>query len=182
MAVMTSVRHTVPITGSRCGPCGFEFTGDLESCAEDARRFPATLASTLAAADSATVHHRTQPHVWSLIEYGAHTGEAVQWYLDRIRQVLTVDRPQLTPIDWHEQAELGEYRRRSVQRVCGDVVAACTELVTMINELTPADLDREGIGSDGSPRTVETLIARADHELVHHEHDLRLASQHLAQS
>ncbi|QDP96820.1 DinB family protein [Microlunatus elymi] len=176
---MTSVRHTVPITGRRCGPCGFDFTGDLAACVQDAERFPATLAEVLAAADSATVRHRTEPHVWSLIEYGAHTAEAVRWYLDRIGQVLQEDRPQLSPIDWDEQAELGEYRRRSVRRVCDDATAACAELATMINSLSADQLGREGIGSDGSPRTVEILIARADHELVHHEHDLQLVSRRL---
>jgi len=31
----------------------------------------------------------------------------------------------------------------------------------------------EAEGSDGSPRSVETLLARAGHELAHHELDLR---------
>lgn len=151
-------------------------------CAHAAESFPVTLTGILESADSATVRHRTEPHVWSLIEFGAHTGEAVQWYLERIRQVLAEDRPQLTPIDWNEQAELGEYRRRSVQRVCGEVTEACAELVTMINTLTPEELAREGIGSDGSPRSIEILIARADHELVHHEHDLQLIRRQLSKA
>jgi hypothetical protein len=76
-------------------------------------------------------------------------------------------------VDWIRAAEVGEYRRRSVQRVLDDVRRACRRLSGLVSSLTPQQRSREGIGGDGRPRTVELLITRADHEIAHHEQDLR---------
>jgi len=176
---MDQIQHAVPISGERCRHCGFEFSGDVRACIADAAQFPGDLAQVLGSVDSATVRHRRVPHEWSLLEFGAHIGDVIPWYLNRIQQVLQEDRPQLYPADWAEAAELGEYRRRSVQRVCDDATRACADLIDLVTRLEPDQLTREGIGSDGSARTVEVLISRADHELVHHRHDLHYALDQL---
>lgn len=176
---MQQIQHAVPITGPRCAACGFEFTGDLDACVADAERFPDALAELLDSVDSAAVRHRLASWEWSMLEYGAHLGEVIDWYLNRIRQVLAEDHPQLQPIDWTVEAEVGEYRRRSVERVCSDVTKACSELAALIPTLDDDQLRRGGIGSDGAPRTVTDLLARADHEIVHHERDLISARDRL---
>jgi DinB superfamily len=171
---MSGVSHSVPHPGDDpCPACGYRFTGDLVSTADRARTFPEVLAMLLDAADSATVRHRTEPRVWSPLEFGAHVGEAVDAYLDRVDRVLSHDRPRLEPVDWVRAAEIGEYRRRSVQRVLHDVEDACGRLADVAATVSPEELGRQGVGSDDQPRTVELLITRADHELAHHEHDLR---------
>ena len=168
------VDHSVPHSGDEpCPVCGYLATGDLAATADRARRFPGTLAELLDSADSATVRHRIEPRLWSPLEYGAHVGEAVDAYLDRVDDVLLHDRPRLVPVDWIRAAEVGEYRRRSVQQVLGDVRRACRRLSDLAASLTPEELRRQGIGSDDRPRSVELLITRADHELAHHELDLR---------
>lgn len=176
---MNQIQHTVPIAVQRCLICGFDFGDDLDGCVADATRFPAVLQQTLGSVDSAAVRHRLAPWEWSMLEYGAHLGEVIGWYLCRVRQVLDEERPQLRPIDWTIEAELGEYRRRSVQRVCTEVADACRSLIEMVDYLDNDQLQREGIGSDGSPRTIGVLLARADHEIVHHERDLRCAFDRL---
>jgi hypothetical protein len=178
MDAVSGVRHSVPVPdGEPCPACGYRATGDLAATAERARRFPEVLAALLQDADSATVRHRTEPRVWSPLEFGAHVGEAVGAYLDRADDVLSHDRPQLEPVDWIRAAEVGEYRRRSVQRVLEEVHRACWRLADLASALTPEQLARQGLGADGSPRSIAVLIARADHELAHHEHDLRRVLQ-----
>lgn len=176
---MSQIQHAVPIAVQRCVICGFDFGTGLDVCVADAEGLPALLQQALGRVDSAAVRHRLAPWEWSMLEYGAHLGEVIPWYLGRVQQVLDEDRPQLRPIDWTIEAEVGEYRRRSVQRVCSEVADACGSLVEMINSLDDDQLRREGIGSDGSPRTIEVLLTRADHEIVHHERDLRCALDRL---
>jgi hypothetical protein len=76
-------------------------------------------------------------------------------------------------IDWDAGTRLGGYNRRSADRVRGDAGAACRELAGLARSLRPEQLRWQGMGSDGSPRCVELLLARAGHELAHHELDLR---------
>ncbi|SDT44394.1 DinB family protein [Microlunatus soli] len=176
---MSQIQHAVPIAVQRCVICGFDFGTGLDDCVTHATELPELLQETLGKVDSAAVRHRLAPWEWSMLEYGAHLGEVIPWYLGRVQQVLDEDRPQLQPMDWTIEAEVGEYRRRSVQRVCADVDQACRSLIAMINSLDDDHLRREGIGSDGSPRTIEVLLTRADHEIIHHERDLRRALDRL---
>jgi hypothetical protein len=174
MDAVSGVSHSVPFpNGDPCPACGYRSTGDLAATADRAQRFPDVLAALLEAADSATVRHRTEPRVWSPLEFGAHVGEAVDAYLDRVEDVLAREHPRLEPVDWIRAAEVGEYRRRSVQRVLDDVRGSCRRLAALASSLTPEELARQGLGSDGAPRSIAVLITRADHELAHHEHDLR---------
>ena len=149
------------------------FAVDLDVRAERATRFPATLGNLLADADSDEVRRRPAPAIWSPIEYAAHTGDAVHWYVERIYRVLREDRPKLAPFDWDLATEQRDYRRRSIPRVLAAVEQACSEFTNLARSLNRDDLQKTGVGSDGSPRTVEVLLGRADHELVHHEMDIR---------
>jgi hypothetical protein len=67
----------------------------------------------------------------------------------------------------------GNYRERSVETVTRDLQRACAVLAEVARSVTEDDLARAGIGSDGTPRTVQALLACAGHELVHHDLDIR---------
>jgi hypothetical protein len=156
-----------------CAECGFDFAGGVAAQIARSCRFPGVLEELLGSADPAALRRRRHPDVWSPLEYSAHVGEAVLWYVGRIRRVLGAERPRLEPFDWDAAALLGGYNRRSADRVCGDAAAACGELAALARSLRPEQLPRQGIGSDGSPRSTGLLLARAGHELAHHELDLR---------
>ncbi len=157
----------------RCAECGFDFMEDPVSLAARCELFSATLQSLLTSADPDVVRCRPAPEIWSVLEYGAHVGEAVLWYVARIRRVLNEELPQLEPFDWDAAAVAGQYNRRNVDAVVADVRSACRELADLAGSMTEDQLSRQGVGSDGSPRSAELLLARAGHELVHHESDLR---------
>lgn len=116
---------------------------------------------------------RPDPRTWSPLEYAAHVSEAVPWYVARIQRVLRESEPRLTAFDWDLAASEGNYRQRGVETVATDVRRACGELAEVTRSVTGDDLARAGTGSDGTPRTVRTLLARAGHELAHHELDIR---------
>lgn len=80
--------------------------------------------------------------------------------------------------DWDGAAELGCYVERPSRRVLDDVERARRRLREGIAGVGPSELDRVGIGSDGSPRSMEQLLARVVHELMHHELHLRRGLGH----
>lgn len=155
------------------GPDGLDSGVDRTSLAERCDGFPRVVEDILGSADSHLIRRRPEPEIWSSIEYAAHVGEAVCWYVARIRCVLDVDFPQLAPFDFDAAAEKGEYRRRSIDVVVADLRTACRELTNIAQSVSGNQLNRYGLGSDGSRRSVALLLTRAEHELVHHELDLR---------
>ncbi len=154
-----------------CAECGFDFEWDRAKLLARCGDLPMTLQDLLA--EAAWVRRRPAPGVWAPIEYAAHVGKAVHWYVGRIRRVLDEDRPQLEPFDFDAAAEEGEYCGRDIGEVVADVRTACRELADVARSVSANQLHRCGLGTDGSPRPVESLLVRVDHELVHHELDLR---------
>lgn len=135
--------------------------------------FPDLVEDLLVAADPDLLRTRLDPRIWSPIEYAAHLADAVRWYVGRVRCVLDESRPQLSPFDFDAATEIGEYYRRDIDQVVADLRAGCQALGDLAKSVTDDQLGRCGLGSDGSPRSVALLLARAEHELVHHELDLR---------
>ena len=116
---------------------------------------------------------RPDPRTWSPLEYVAHVSEVIPWYVARIHTVLHDSARQLEAFDWDLAASAGRYRQRDVETVARDLAQACAALAELARSVTGDDLARVGTGSDGTPRTVATLLARAGHELAHHELDIR---------
>jgi hypothetical protein len=131
------------------------------------------MSSVLHATTLDVLLRRPGPQTWSPLEYAAHVSEAIPWYVARIQKVLREADPQLAAFDWDQAASDGKYRQRSVETVTRDLRRACAALAETARSVTGDDLARAGTGSDGTPRTVQALLARAGHELAHHELDIR---------
>ena len=151
----------------RCAECGFNFKEDKASLVARCGDFPEALKDVLESAANERIRARPVPEIWAPIEYAAHVGEALRWYAQRIRRVLDEDFPKLKPFDFDAAADAGEYRRRSVDMVLTDLRGACRELANIARPVSDLQLGRCGLGSDGSPRSVALLLARAHHEPVH---------------
>jgi hypothetical protein len=156
-----------------CGECRYDFGEDPVRLSARCAAFSADMCGVLRSTTLEVLLRRPSPRTWSPLEYAAHVSEAVPWYVARIQKVLRENEPQLTPFDWDLAASDGNYRARRVETVTGELRRACAELAEVAGSVTAADLGRTGIGSDGTPRTVRTLLARAGHELAHHELDIR---------
>ena len=66
----------------------------------------------LEAADEGMLRSRPSAGVWSPIEYTAHLGEALGWYVARVRRVLYEEAPQ--PVDRrHPPTTAGNEQRRN---------------------------------------------------------------------
>lgn len=156
-----------------CSECGFDFEFDRAALARRCDSFPGTADDLLGLAEKDLVRRRTNPDTWSPIEYAAHVDEAVRWYVGRIGQVLAKEFQQLAPFDFDAAAQDRQYLHRSVATVVDALRVSCSQLKDIARSTSGSQLKRCGVGSDGSPRDVALLLARAHHELVHHEVDLR---------
>jgi Mycothiol maleylpyruvate isomerase N-terminal domain len=157
---------------SICEECGFASDTDLASAVRFVAEFPLVATELLADVSDRLLRTRPHPQVWSALEYAAHTGEALSWYHDRIRRIMSEQEPQLTGFDWDVATDEARYHNRSTSQVLNEVSISCTQLAEDLARLRPSDWRRFGWGSDGSPRSIAELTTRAAHEAVHHAYDI----------
>lgn len=157
-----------------CAECGYQFDERPEQIARRCTEFASWTTGILSSEPlSAVVRRRPSQAVWSPLEYAAHVSEVLPWYGQRIRLVLDQDSAQLSGKDWDEAALEGRYGQRASAAVAVDLQRACRDFARLARSLRDEDLTRTGLGSDGSARTVDQLLARAGHELAHHQRDIR---------
>jgi hypothetical protein len=163
----------------RCAECGYDWDGPTDMAVATISALPASIARHLDAAgirdEDDRLRTRPAARVWSPLEYLAHTGDAIDWYVGRVRRVLTEDRPALDGFGWDAHTARQNYRHRHLTDVLGDLGRACASGTALLAPLSAADLGRTGTGTDGGPRTVAGLVHRAAHEARHHMYDITSA-------
>jgi hypothetical protein len=112
------------------------------------------------------------PATWSALEYTVHTTEGLRFYAHRISKVLAEDRPQLHALHVDEACERDRYNDRAIADAEHALSAVTAELGQMLDDISPSDWWRVGMGIDGDERTVDMLARRAAHEVQHHELDV----------
>lgn len=165
--------QTRPDNPAACAECAFDYSLDRRRLMARCESFPNDVARLLATAPRDRIRQRPAPDVWSAVEYAAHVAEAVRWYTQRIRRVLAEEVPRLGPFDFDAAADAGEYNKREIDEIIEALRTTCRALAELTGPLDSAQLRRTGLGSDGTPREVAALIARAEHELAHHDLDIR---------
>lgn len=157
-----------------CAECGYEWGGSPEDAVVVIGGFPDRLSRLLAGLGLGDGDDRLRARpgvdVWSPLEYLAHTRDAIGWYAGRINRVVNEDRPTLEPFDWDAHTAAQRYHDRRLDDVLASVRATCAGLAAELGSVTA--WAREGIGSDGSARTVAQLADRAAHEAQHHLRDI----------
>jgi hypothetical protein len=159
-----------------CPECSYDWYGPPAGAVAVIGGLPNRLSRLLAGVRDCDGRLRARPaaDVWSPLEYLAHTGDAIAWYAGRISRVLTEDRPALDPFDWDAHTATQRYHERGLAEVLATVRGTSASLAADLGALTVTAWAREGIGSDGSARTVAQLADRAAHEAHHHLRDIEL--------
>lgn len=156
-----------------CEECGFEVDGvPFAATVSLVAGFPRVAARMLRGAPELDLRRNPRPVMWSALQYAVHTGEALSWYRARIHRVLTEPEPRLLPFDWDAACRSGRYHERATGQVLVDLDHSAAAFVAELNGLEPSKRLRCGIGSDGSPRSIEELARRAAHEAAHHARDI----------
>jgi hypothetical protein len=115
---------------------------------------------------------RPMAGVWSPLEYGAHVRDALRVFRERLALVLADDGARFLDWDQDAAAVAGDYAHQVPAEVASDVAAGLAALADQVDALSPAELPRRGLRSDGSAFTVTTLLQYLWHDVVHHLHDV----------
>ena len=120
----------------------------------------------------ADVRLRPEPQVWSPLEYGGHTRDALGLFTDRLALILAEDEPTFADWDPNDAALAGRYHELDPGTVSEEILAAAETLAAAAEAVPPESVERRGLRSDGAPFTVTTLLQYLVHDLVHHLWDV----------
>jgi len=159
----------------RCDRCGFEYDLDRAHRAGQAIvRGSAAIAGTVRHADAATVHIRSSPLRWSVLEYGCHVRDVLLVQRERVLAARRVDTPSFDPMGRDERVEHDGYADQDPRDVARQLVDAAGMLAHALGRLEPADWSRSVMYN--YPRCVERTLrwvaVHTEHEVRHHRLDI----------
>jgi hypothetical protein len=160
---------------TRCGECGFDWAVERDATISLIASGGTRFTTALEPFDDTEVRTRPAPDVWSPLEYTAHTRKALAFYDERVRLVVTENRPQLEAYDFAAAAERDAYNGEVVAFSLDGLTAAADRLAGRLRDLDDDAWTRTGIGSGGDERTVLRLARSAAHEVQHHLMDIERA-------
>ncbi len=161
----------------RCEECGFEYESVGPDDAPEkirafGRRYRAPLTRFLSGEDGdAVVRTRSEPTVWSALEYAAHVRDVFAWYDERVRRSLVEDRPSYSGPDADEAAADGRYNEQDPGTVADELAANAERLASTFEAVGDDQWDRVHVRG-GEERSALFTAQRAVHEGNHHLLDI----------
>jgi hypothetical protein len=155
----------------RCDQCGLS-AGEVEPYEVAERAFVAAEEWVQILRSSPAVSERPEPAVWSPLEYGAHVRDVFRLFDGRLALMMTEDHPSFPSWDQNETAIRERYRQQDPEVVADELEEAALRMVERIQAMTPADLERTGIRSNGDEFRVETMLQYFLHDIIHHLWDV----------
>lgn len=154
-----------------CPDCGFDATAVGEAdIARLVTAYTAPWTEVLARPDTAT---RPDPTTWSPLEYGCHVRDVCDLFADRVQLMLDEDGARFANWDQDATAIENAYAAQSPNAVAAEIPVAAARLSAAYAGLSPSDVGRRGVRSNGSEFTVLTLGRYGLHDLAHHLWDVR---------
>ncbi len=170
MSIEHDTKDWTWVLGEACPECGFDARALDLARLPQAIRDNATLWEVVLGTDDVAV--RPQANIWSPLEYACHVRDANRLFAERVRLMLTEDRPQFDSWDQDETATSDDYGSQEPAIVSAEVTAAADEVAAAYEALSGEQWQRPGDRSDGREFTVDTLARYHLHDLVHHAHDV----------
>jgi hypothetical protein len=159
----------------RCDRCGFEY--DLDGAQRAAQAIvggSAAVAAMVRHADAATVHIRSSPPRWSVLEYACHLRDVLLVQRERVLAARRFDTPSFDPMGRDERVEHDGYADQDPRDVARQLVDAASMLANALERLTPRDWHRSVMYN--YPRRVERTLrwvaVHTEHEVRHHRLDI----------
>lgn len=153
-----------------CPDCGLS-AGDLalSDLPDLLRRSTPLFGEALRRAD---VAERPDPSTWSVLEYCCHVRDVHVLFAERLRQVLEQDGATFAGWDQDVAAVEGRYGEQSPAAVDVELVEAAGTVAGLYASVTPDQVERRGVRSNGDSFTTLTLGQYHLHDVVHHLHDI----------
>jgi len=140
-------------------------------------RTPADIALLLSEIPASSVTIKQTPGEFSALEHVCHMRDIeVEGYCVRIQRILSEDNPFLSDIDGSRLAIERDYNRQSLNEAVSDFATARRHNLTMLNNASKSEFDREGelegTGNVTLARLVEMMV---EHDEGHLEELQRLS-------
>ncbi len=129
---------------------------------------PAELRKLVAGLTAEQVRARPIPGTWSILEVVCHLADFEPVYLDRMKVILTQDKPKFFGRDENAFAAKFAYHQRDLAEEL-NVIESCRQSMTRtLRTLPAADFQRLGVHSEAGEMTLESLLRRVTNHVTHH--------------
>lgn len=129
---------------------------------------PAELRKLVAGLSAEQIRARPIPGKWSTLEVVCHLADFEPVYLDRMKAVLTQDKPTFFGRDETAFAAKFAYHQRDLGEEF-NLIESCRQSMTHILRALPAaDFQRLGVHNEAGEMTFESLLRRVTDHLTHH--------------
>ncbi len=146
-------------------------TDDGSSAADLISAYERGVADLRAAVSGLTgdeLRRRPVPSRWSTLEVVCHVSDCEQFFADRMKRTLAMDRPLLVGADGFRYPEPVQYHHRDLDEEL-ELVALTRRQMARILRLVPAEAwDRTAVHTEAGLVTLRHLLRHAADHLAHH--------------
>jgi hypothetical protein len=157
----------------RCAECGFDWALGRPAIVACIAGAPERFLNAVGNPPPSGLGSRVLPGVWSPLEYVAHTGDALGWYGERVRQIVDGSGPLAAGPDWDRLLGAHAAERWSAVDALRFLGEVAEPLGTLLEGLGPGTWQSTGSTPAGGRRSVAELARRAAHEVRHHAFDVQ---------
>jgi hypothetical protein len=120
----------------------------------------------------AGVARRTDPKVWSTLEYACHVRDVFRLYDERLLLMLDQDDPLFPNWDQDQTAIDERYGTQDPATVSTELYAAAAQLAAHFDQVGDEQWGRTGRRGDGAAFRIETFSRYFIHDPIHHLYDV----------
>ena len=170
MTIVPDTKDWTWVLREPCPECGYDATSvDRADLGARIRASAAPWAAVLARPDAA---ERPAPDTWSPVEYACHVRDVHRIFSTRLASMLSENTPHYANWDQDETAVEDRYAKQDPRVVAEELAASGEAVAAQFDAVDDPQWQREGVRSDGSVFTVETLGRYLLHDLDHHVWDV----------
>jgi hypothetical protein len=157
----------------RCDACDFDGARYTDAALPDALRALGGRWRALLAGSGAELRIRPEPHVWSAIEYAAHSRDITALHEFGVEQALTGDEPAFAAMDGDDlvHAVAEKYGTADPEAVVDELDAHAHRLAELACHAGSGAWSR-GLTVGGERLDVRRLLEHALHDSLHHVADV----------
>ena len=170
MAIEPDTKDWTWVLGRPCEECGFNADSVGTDVLAEKLRDGATRWSAVLSREDVRI--RPSENQWSPLEYACHVRDVFLVFYGRLVLMLENERPTFENWNQDETALEGRYCDQDPAAVRDEICASARRYADRFDAVEDPQWSREGLRSNGSGFTVESLGRYSLHDVVHHLWDV----------